>query len=145
MLTNEFIKAGNATFTLKVSKEFQSTNNTKPHYTWKVKFKKGENGYSDNFFVYVLSGPDNTSDFTYMGLLKDGQVQLTKKSTYTSRMWPVRLLNRVLDRLSKNEGDKITEAGFQLYHEGKCGRCGRKLTTPESIETGIGPECLKQM
>jgi len=30
-----------------------------------------------------------------------------------------------------------------IYHVGKCVRCGRQLTTPESVLTGIGPECLK--
>lgn len=29
------------------------------------------------------------------------------------------------------------------WHEGVCGRCGRRLTVPESIETGFGPECRK--
>ena len=30
---------------------------------------------------------------------------------------------------------------LRVYHEGKCCRCGRTLTTPESIKKGIGPEC----
>ena len=32
--------------------------------------------------------------------------------------------------------------GFEIWHEGKCGRCGRKLTVPESIACGFGPECI---
>jgi len=32
----------------------------------------------------------------------------------------------------------------QVYHEGRCGRCGRKLTTPASIEAGFGPECINK-
>ncbi|MGQ4872128.1 MAG: DUF6011 domain-containing protein, partial [Candidatus Thorarchaeota archaeon] len=27
----------------------------------------------------------------------------------------------------------------RIWHEGKCGRCGRRLTVPESIESGYGP------
>ena len=42
--------------------------------------------------------------------------------------------------LNRIEADKPTD-GFEFWHEGKCGRCGRKLTVPESIEAGIGPEC----
>ena len=30
---------------------------------------------------------------------------------------------------------------FEIRHEGKCGRCGRALTVPESVDTGFGPEC----
>jgi hypothetical protein len=29
-----------------------------------------------------------------------------------------------------------------VHHEGRCGRCGRTLTVPESIESGFGPECI---
>lgn len=32
----------------------------------------------------------------------------------------------------------------KFYHLGKCGRCHRQLTDPESIELGIGPECRKK-
>lgn len=30
---------------------------------------------------------------------------------------------------------------MNFYHMGICGRCGRALTTPESITRGIGPVC----
>ena len=32
-------------------------------------------------------------------------------------------------------------AGYTLHLEGRCVICNRKLTDPESIETGIGPVC----
>lgn len=38
------------------------------------------------------------------------------------------------------QGADLTKA-VELRHEGRCGRCGRKLTTPASIDTGIGPVC----
>jgi hypothetical protein len=31
----------------------------------------------------------------------------------------------------------------EFFHEGRCGKCGRKLTTPESVTAGFGPECIK--
>lgn len=36
----------------------------------------------------------------------------------------------------------LTE-NINVYHHGICCKCGRKLTTPESLESGIGPECRK--
>jgi hypothetical protein len=30
---------------------------------------------------------------------------------------------------------------MELWHEGRCGKCGRALTVPESIESGLGPVC----
>ena len=32
-----------------------------------------------------------------------------------------------------------------VYHVGKCGKCGKKLTTPESILTGLGPTCSNKI
>jgi hypothetical protein len=29
-----------------------------------------------------------------------------------------------------------------VWHEGVCGRCGAKLTNPDSIKQGLGPICL---
>jgi len=29
----------------------------------------------------------------------------------------------------------------EVWHIGRCGQCGRKLTDPESVERGIGPVC----
>ena len=30
---------------------------------------------------------------------------------------------------------------LEIWHEGRCARCNRKLTVPSSIESGFGPEC----
>jgi len=27
----------------------------------------------------------------------------------------------------------------------RCGRCGRVLTVPESVESGFGPECIGRL
>jgi len=41
--------------------------------------------------------------------------------------------------------NKLNKIGLNFFHEGKCGKCGRKLTTPESIKNGFGPTCLGGM
>ena len=33
----------------------------------------------------------------------------------------------------------------RIFHMGRCGRCGRALTVPSSIESGLGPECAAKM
>lgn len=47
----------------------------------------------------------------------------------------------VLNKLVKN----IFDIPVEIHHVGKCGCCGRKLTTPESIKLGLGPICFKYM
>lgn len=144
MLTKDFIVAGKAIFTLEVSDSFASAKKTRPHYTYKVSKPKFTSPF---LFVSVLTGPENTKNYTYLGILfpDTGIVKFTDKSQFHEDAWCVFLLRRVCANLWGNTPHKIEEAGFKLHHEGKCGKCGRRLTVPQSIETGIGPECVKSM
>ena len=37
--------------------------------------------------------------------------------------------------------DRPMPDGYGVYHMGRCMRCGRDLTEPESIKSGLGPYC----
>ena len=151
MITKDFITAGNATFTLEVPESFVSIHETRPHYTFKVDCKKadmeGRSGGRDTYFIGLLTGPDNESSYTYLGLLNpaSGRVMLTKASKCTKDTWPIRLLRRSLACVWEGKGDDLLSHNFDLRHCGKCGMCGRKLTTPRSLENGIGPVCEARM
>ena len=139
MPSREFYLGGRATFTLEVPEAFATAKGCKPHYTYAItKATIGE-----LYFVSLMSGPDNNSSYTYLGVLSpgSGEIRLTKKSKYTDETWPVKLVRRVVHRIWQGKPEQITAAGFYVHHEGRCGVCGRKLTTPESIKTGIGPIC----
>jgi len=147
MISKQFVTAGNAIFTVKLSEEAAKSQN-RTHYTFKVRSKDtDELGFQGKknvvYFVSVLTGPDNNSNYSYIGLLnvQTGELVQTRKSLWNRENYGFKLLNRVLARLWENNPDAITAAGFDVYHEGRCGRCGRKLTVPESIESGIGPDC----
>lgn len=142
MLSRKFVTAGRAIFTVEVPSEVASQHG-KPHYTYQIRLKPGKGNYRDTFFVSCLTGPDNNSNYSYLGILnpETGIVRTTAKSKFQADSFTVRLLNRVLMRLWNDDAMAIASAGFDLHHEGKCGRCGRRLTVPESIETGLGPEC----
>jgi len=147
VVSKEFILAGKATFTLELPESYAVENSLKPHYTFKVRFKEGQNGFSDTYFVSLLTGPDNYSNYRFLGILspESGSVRTTGKSCLNGEHLAVKLLNRSLNLIWENNAERILQAGFKVHHEGKCGRCGRKLTVPESIETGIGPECAGRM
>ena len=36
-------------------------------------------------------------------------------------------------------------ATFEFWHEGRCAACARRLTVPNSIATGFGPECADRL
>lgn len=127
----KFFQGGNALFTV--------GNNKGEHYTFKIRQPKGDN---KPFFVSILTGPQNESDYTYLGLYnpKTKYVALTTKSKYNQESTPVRVIRWAIKIVDSN---KDIPEGYTIQHEGRCCRCGRTLTTPESIQKGIGPECQK--
>ncbi len=131
----EFITAGQAIFTVKSGRDGS-------HYTFQVTKKENDDGRPPVWFVSLLTGPDNTSDYTYLGLLDVAlwRVRLTAKSRMQADSTPVRVLQWALSAIKSGQ---TLPAGYRIHHEGRCGRCGRVLTVTESVESGLGPECAK--
>lgn len=129
----DYILGGNSTITFESSKTGQ-------HLTYKVEAVDGSN--NTRFFVKLLTGPDNSNSFSYIGMITLGNAGYwhfvtTKASRITMDSKAAKAMVYVLDLLGH---DKLVPT-LSIWHEGKCGRCGRKLTVPSSIETGFGPEC----
>jgi hypothetical protein len=102
-------------------------------FTYKVKKAKD----SDLYFVSVLTAPDI---YIYIGYISK-DFKHGKKSNISNSAQSVKVFNYIFRKLkSGNLGDNI-----EIWHNGKCGKCGRKLTVPSSIDTGIGPECFKSL
>src|SRR5580658_5026755 len=141
-INKDWILAGESIFTIEIP---ASANVDKPHYTFKVQKVEASDRWPEAFFTKLLTGCDNENSYTYVGKMNPatGQTKTTGKSTKFEGTYPLRLLNRTLARVWANENEAFENAGYHVHHEGKCGRCGRTLTVPESIETGYGPECSK--
>lgn len=90
-------------------------------------------------FAALLTGPDNTSDYTYAGIYYPtrGTVVQTKGSRVGADAPGLRALNWWL---AHQNDPRVT-----FRHEGRCGRCGRALTVPSSIDSGLGPECAAKV
>lgn len=88
------------------------------------------------WFVAALAG----TEYQYLGFIRDRKYRpnLLKVAadapTQKSAMW---LLPRMLVRHPLPQG-------LDVLHSGRCGRCGRMLTTPDSIDRGLGPECASK-
>ena len=138
----EFILAGNALFTLKSLK-------TGKHFTfkvqqqmhWDVALNKSVAVSPPTWNVKVLNGPDNSRNYKWIGRITSGgsEAFLHKPGMISADgfNWFWTMLKR------KNEERFVEQCQFQ--HAGRCGRCGRLLTVPASIESGIGPECQDRM
>lgn len=112
-------------------------------YTFKtVKAKKPAR---DVYWVFVLCMPDNNNDKSYRfigAVSKQEGYKYSNKARHDFKpdcnsnkalIWFFeKLLNGTL---------KTNHPYVKVYHEGRCGRCGRRLTTPQSLKIGLGPEC----
>lgn len=128
-----FLLAGNAILTVRNSE-------TGNRFTFKVvEDKDNEGNPTGRHYVKVMTGPDNNSSYTYLGTIFGRNVyQHGKKSHIGQDAMSARAFNWVWRRLTS--GKELPEC-IEVWHEGRCGRCGRRLTVPESIETGLGPIC----
>jgi hypothetical protein len=127
----EFALAGKATITVQSQK-------TEVRYTYSISASEDGNVW----FVGLLAGPDNNADYAYVGIITaEHEFRLTKKSRLTEESTPVKAFRYTWNAISNQR----LPNGVNVHHEGKCGRCNRKLTVPESIESGFGPECSQKM
>lgn len=121
----QFMLAGNATITV-VNEQ------TGNRFTFKVR----QPAKGKPHFVQVLTGPDNTSDYTFLGTIFNAQdYRHGKRSSISQNAPSAKVFGWFWSHLDN------LPAQVHVYHEGRCGRCGRKLTVPESIQSGFGPEC----
>ena len=127
-LIKNFVGAGKATLTLQSAA-------TNAHYTYRV-VKKDEKPP----FVFLLTGGDQ--DFTYLGMIGRNGFCLTNKSRLTDAAPSVKAFKYFYNNVIV--AGKIP-AQLKVMHEGKCGCCGRPLTHPESIDTGLGPICAARL
>lgn len=127
-----FIQAGKAVFTLKSMK-------TSNRFTYRVK----ESNDGKVFFVSLMTGTDNEAHYSYIGVIReDSEFRHTTKSKVSEDADSFRAFSWFWRQVSSGSGSPLNPA-VEFWHEGKCGRCGRLLTVPESIDRGIGPECAK--
>lgn len=124
-MIKQFVLAGKSTFTIRNIK-------TGNRFTYYVQ----ANHDRVVWFVKGLVGPN----YKYFGTIFSNGFRQTKKSRITSNTTIVKAFNWFWKQLHLG---KSLPAELEVYHEGMCGRCGRRLTVPESIDAGYGPICIK--
>ena len=139
----DFFTSGSAVFTVdngRVDKDHR-------RYTYWIQERKHYGGVLHHYVRY-LAGADNTNwrNYIYLGMLNTDDdtwlVEPTTKSRFTSSHNLFQAINWALEVV---RGGNPPPANALIIHEGRCARCSRRLTTPESITRGIGPECLSKI
>ena len=118
------VRTHNGTLTI-VSRE------TGAHRTVDIRTAKYKDG-SLHRIVALLTGPDNTSSYTGFGECTATGVRVWRKHQDSMVFcWLARAINH-----PERYADQV-----DFRFEGRCRICDRKLTTPSSLTSGIGPTC----
>ncbi len=123
MLTSQFLRAGRASFLI--------ANPQGERLTVYVKARK-----DGQIFYVSIRHANEPWQFSGMYDTVSNEVRRTPKAKVDDRTlkivnWAIKL---IVDQ-------RPVPTGYRLEHTGRCGRCNRLLTDPESIRTGLGPEC----
>lgn len=117
------------------------------HFTFRINKPKDFKPERPIWFVGLLQGSNNEQDFHYLGLIRQWEEGTNTVTQYyhgsKSTTSPDSHANKAFEyffTVAMNE-KPAWPAGLTVWHAGRCAVCGRKLTRPESIESGIGPEC----
>ena len=145
IIDTRFFGAGNSIFTIYSPSR---------HYTFKIRqrrVKAHERNAQGNplkqekmpFYVYLLTGQENTSDYTYIGVYNPryNSFHLTKSSKFNDETKAVKVLRWGLRMVADGDWSSPNVQGYGVISEGRCCKCGRTLTAPESISDGIGAKC----
>lgn len=123
----DFILAGDARFTFVSAK-------TGVRYTYRVTQPDEDTPH----FVKVLTGSDNETDYTYLGVIFEESTYRHGRLSRIGQNAPsAKAFAWAWQRIAAGE---LPES-LEVFHEGRCGKCGRALTEPESISLGLGPIC----
>ena len=130
MVSREFLLAGRAIFTAEHGGERRTYQVVRPEVQLPLL----------PYVVRLLAGPCNLRDYVNLAVLfPDRRVlRILDVASHPCDSAAVRLLQWSLRSVFDGVGPP---AGSTIANSGHCGRCGRLLTVPESIRTGLGPEC----
>ena len=128
-----FAQAGNARLTLRSKK-------TGTRFTYRV--RAPEDGDGSIYFVAVLTGEDNNSSYSYLGFIRRGVYFHGNRKAKVGGDAPS--AKAFAWAWAAVQAGRLPEL-LEVWHEGRCGRCGRALTVPESVASGFGPECAEKI
>jgi hypothetical protein len=143
----EFALAGLAYLTLVSVK-------TQVRFTYEVKNtpepEPGQKPSPVSHFVGLLTRPDGEFPYQYLGHIFEprdggdiGNYRHGKKAKIDETAPSAMAFKWFFEKVIV-DGKTPEAIGLEVWHEGRCGKCGRRLTVPESIARGIGPECYRR-
>ena len=121
---------------------------TGEHRTFRIRTQKETARFAPGKrTVALLTGPNNELDYDSFGFVINENIFVWSQKRGQGKMSAYDWYAFMLQDLADNNGDKLRELGkdYRIMLEKRCIRCNRKLTHPDSIASGIGPECASRI
>ena len=135
-ISKEFVLAGRAVFTVQEKGG--------AHHTFRVQMSEPEGRWARAWWADFLADENRYRKLAKLDPVT-GQASTYGRTAGLAGSRKLLVLNRVLARVWSGDLAAVEAAGWRVEHAGRCGRCGRELTTPLSLDRGIGPECWSVM
>ena len=111
---------------------------TSEHRTFRIRTQSEDARFAPGErIISLLTGPDNGNDYMGFGFVDDAGIRVWRSKQGGAYERHAEVIWSLGVDASLSEYAET----YQLLLEGRCVRCNRALTTPESIESGIGPIC----
>lgn len=133
----QYLFGGKSTFTL------QSVASGE-RFTYQIVQSKSRPGDSRPpvFFVTVLTGPDNSSDYAFVGTIFERKTyKFSPKAGFTMQSPSVKAFQWAFAKFVEG----VVPDQLEFWPTTNCARCGRPLTVPTSVHNGFGPECITKV
>ena len=94
------------------------------------------------FFVTVLTGPDNSSDYAFVGTIFERKTyKFSPKAGFTMQSPSVKAFQWAFAKFVEG----VVPDQLEFWPTTNCARCGRPLTVPTSVHNGFGPDCITKV
>lgn len=121
----------------------------KGHYTVRIKTQPKDSSFAPGSrVVSLMVGCDNEADFKGFGFVNHGRIILWKRFQNDPKIRRiVFLLTKAINLLEDRDQVEFEdhERAYTVLVSRYCMVCNRKLTNPNSIRLGVGPECASRM
>lgn len=114
----------------------------KTHRTFRIyTVRKGK--LEGKRIIGILAGPDNVTNYISFAFLNDDDTFHIWKKHLAKKKY-AQCLSILISLMIEEEKSRYHDR-VEVKLSKHCLRCNRKLTVPQSIADGIGPECIKMM
>ena len=103
------------------------------------RFKTNSKGQT---LIGLMVGQNNITDYAWFGFVDGGIIRFWRTARYNMMATELPISHEAVTECFNAIIGNVEQAGkrFATYYK-HCSRCGKILTTPESLERGLGAEC----